>query len=57
MTTFIKTVAVSAAATVYAAAAFAQSAKDIRGPSPYVPIENQPAPRLIVDPRFQRDWP
>ena len=30
--------------------AFAQSAKDIRGASPYLPIENEPAPRLIVDP-------
>jgi len=34
MTTFIKTVAVVAAATVCTAAAFAQSAMDIRGPSP-----------------------
>ena len=30
--------------------ASAQSARDIRGPSPYEQIENQPAPRLIVDP-------
>jgi len=30
--------------------AFAQSAKDIRGPSPYVEIKNEPAPKLIVDP-------
>ena len=30
--------------------AFAQSAKEIRGASPYVPIENEPAPKLIVDP-------
>jgi hypothetical protein len=28
----------------------AQSAKDIRGPSPLLAIENEPAPRLIVDP-------
>ena len=28
----------------------AQSAKDIRGGSPYVAIENEPPPRLIVDP-------
>lgn len=26
-----------------------QSAKDIRGPSPYVEIKNEPAPKLIVD--------
>lgn len=31
-------------------AAHAQSAREIRGPSPYVAIENEPAPRLIVDP-------
>ena len=29
---------------------FAQSARDIRGASPYVEIENEPAPKLIVDP-------
>jgi hypothetical protein len=28
----------------------AQSAKDIRGPSPLLAIENEPAPKLIVDP-------
>ena len=27
-----------------------QSARDIRGGSPYVAIENEPAPKLIVDP-------
>jgi hypothetical protein len=27
-----------------------QSAKDVRGASPYVAIENEPAPKLIVDP-------
>lgn len=33
-----------------AAAANAQSARDIRGPSPLVAIEDEPPPRLIVDP-------
>ena len=28
----------------------AQSAKDIRGPSPLLAIEDEPAPKLIVDP-------
>ena len=32
-----------------AAAANAQSARDIRGPSPLLAIENEPPPRLIVD--------
>ena len=27
-----------------------QSAKAIRGPSPYVEIKNEPSPRLVVDP-------
>ena len=49
MTTFIKTLAAAAAATVLATGAFAQSAREIRGPSPYVAVENEPAPKLIVD--------
>ncbi len=39
-----------AAGTLIAAVAFAQSAKDIRGATPYAPIENEPSPKLIVDP-------
>ncbi|BDB24396.1 DUF6130 family protein [Cupriavidus sp. P-10] len=50
MTLLIKTLAVVAAGTVLATSAFAQSAKDIRGASPYVAVENEPAPKLIVDP-------
>ena len=48
--TIIKTLAAAAAATVLATSAFAQSAREIRGASPYVAIENEPAPKLIVDP-------
>ena len=44
------TMAAMATCTVFAANAFAQSARDIRGPSPLVAIENEPPPRLIVDP-------
>ena len=29
---------------------FAQTAKDIRGATPYAAIENEPSPKLIVDP-------
>ena len=47
--TIIKTLAGAAAATVLATTALAQSAKDIRGPSPYVEIKSEPAPKLIVD--------
>ena len=39
-----------AAGSVLATNAFAQGAREIRGASPYVAIENEPAPRLIVDP-------
>ena len=39
-----------AAGTVLATSAFAQTARDITGPSVYVEIENQPAPKLFVDP-------
>ena len=50
MTIVIRTVAVAAAGTVVATSAFAQSAREIRGASPYVAIKNEPAPKLIVDP-------
>lgn len=48
----IKTIALAAvaAAAVLAGRAFAQSANEVRGASPYVAIQNEPAPRLIVDP-------
>lgn len=39
-----------AVASVLAMSAHAQSAKDVRGPSPYVAVENEAAPRLVVDP-------
>jgi hypothetical protein len=50
MIMLIKTFAGVAAGTVFATTVFAQSAREIRGPSPYIAIENEPAPRLIVDP-------
>jgi hypothetical protein len=50
MIMLIKTLAAVAAGTVLATSAFAQSARDVRGGSPYAAIENEPAPKLIVDP-------
>ena len=50
MTIVMKTVAVAAAGTVLATSAFAQSARELRGASPYVAIKNEPAPKLTVDP-------
>jgi hypothetical protein len=49
MTMLIRTLAAAAAATVLATSAFAQSAGDVGNPSPFFPIENEPAPRLTVD--------
>ena len=50
MTLFIKTLAAVTTVTVFATATFAQSAREVRGPTPYFTVENQPAPKLIVDP-------
>jgi hypothetical protein len=49
-TEMTKMIKILAAATVLSTGAFAQTAKEISGPSPYVDIENEPAPKLIVDP-------
>ena len=43
-------IAVMTASTLFVTVAAGQSARDIRGPSPLVAIENEPAPKLIVDP-------
>ena len=50
MTIVVKTLAAAAAGTVFITSAFAQSAREIRGASPYIAVENEPAPKLIVDP-------
>ena len=50
MTMLTKTLATVATGTLLATSAFAQSAREVRGASPYVAIENEPAPKLIVDP-------
>ena len=57
MTMLTKTLAVVAAGTVVATIAFAQSARDIRGASPYVGIQNEPPPKLIVDPPLPEGLP
>lgn len=45
-----KTLAAVAVGTALATGAFAESATEARGPSPFVVIENEPAPTLNVDP-------
>jgi pimeloyl-ACP methyl ester carboxylesterase len=47
-TTVMGVAAAVAAGTVLATSALAQSASEIRGPSPYVATENEPAAKLIV---------
>jgi hypothetical protein len=42
--------AVAAASTLFAMSAAAQTAREMRGPSPLVAIENEAPARLIVDP-------
>lgn len=41
------------AALIIAPAANAQTARDIRGPSPYEQFENEAPPRLVVDPPLE----
>ena len=50
ITTAMGIAAAVAAGTILATSAVAQSAREIRDPSPYVAIQNEPAPKLIVDP-------
>jgi hypothetical protein len=40
----------AAGGAVLATNAFAQSAREVRGPTPYLAIENEPPPKLIADP-------
>ncbi len=47
---FIQTLTAVAAGTVLATNAFGQSARVVREVSPYVTIENEAPPKLIVDP-------
>ena len=50
MTMLINRLVAIAAGALLATGAFAQTAKEIRGASPYVAVENEPPPKLIVDP-------
>jgi hypothetical protein len=50
MHTTLAALAAMAAGSLFAASALAQSARDIRGPSPLVAIENEPPAKLIIDP-------
>ena len=57
MSPLIRALTLSAAVALFATSALAQTAKDIRGPSLYVPIKNEPPPRLIVDPPLPEGLP
>jgi hypothetical protein len=49
MDTSLTWIAATTIFSLLATGTFAQTARDIRGPSPLVAIENEPPPRLIVD--------
>ena len=53
----IRRLAAAAAGALLVTSLFAQSARDVTGPSVYVPIANEPAPRLIVDPPLAEGLP
>lgn len=50
MRSVVRGIALMAIGTLIAATANAQTARDIRGPSPLVAIEDEPPAKLIVDP-------
>ncbi|PSJ43459.1 DUF6130 family protein [Allosphingosinicella deserti] len=50
MNRFVKTFAALAAASMLTTGAAAQTARDVRGVSPYESPRDQPAPKLVVDP-------
>ena len=50
MNKLAKTLATMMAATALAALAFAQSAKEVRGATPFIPVGQEPPANLIVDP-------
>ena len=45
-----KTLAIMVAATALTASAFAQSAQDVRGRTPFIPVGKEAPAQLIVDP-------
>jgi hypothetical protein len=49
MNTFAKTLATTVAAIVLTASAFAQTAQDLRGRTPFIPIGKEPPAQLVVD--------
>jgi hypothetical protein len=50
MIAFVKTITVLVGSAVLAVSGYAQTARDVRGATPYIAIEKEPAPRLVVDP-------
>lgn len=49
----IRVVVVAAAGLMLATSAFAQNASEVREASPYIAVENEPAPKLFVDPPLE----
>ena len=53
----VKILVAVAAGTMLVTGAFSQSAKEVRGSSPYVEVKNEPLPKLIVDPPLPEGLP
>src|SRR5215813_9410154 len=50
MTTFTRNFSAIVIAVALSMSSFAQSARDVLGPTTFVPLANEPPPKLIVDP-------
>jgi hypothetical protein len=50
MNTFTRTLTLVVAATMLNLSGFAQSAKDVRGPTPFIPVGQEPPAKFVVDP-------
>lgn len=46
---------IGAAAVLCASTAMTQTARDLRGPAPVVPLDSEPAPKIVIDPPLA-DW-
>jgi uncharacterized protein DUF6130 len=57
MAVLMKTLIAILPGTLLVTGAFAQSAKEVRGATPYVAIANEAAPKLIVDPPLPEGLP
>ncbi len=53
MKSLVTKLSIIALTLLQATGSYAQSARDIQGPTPYIEIDKEPAPKLIVDPPLE----